>query len=226
MANFMQSVNATLPTLEPDYIQLQLIASHTNQICGRTDDSTQVAARAAPNNAQPRPAAAPQRWRTRVASIETGALRARTRTAAVKRRPAPLPGRMSVGVLPRDGRPVLLAPPQRIRRQAVSSDHPTAPATERKRLKISALPDLATGEDQPHLQSDAGVADQDPQPKRPQTKRAVIDPFVAEAPTAAQIRRARTLRKAVVKKRKKRRRYRRYRRRSLQAMFMHPLGRR
>ena len=210
MYDFMRAVNAALPTQEPDYIQLQLVSSHSSAICGRERRGTVIAQRTKQK--------LDSGWKAKVARasasptyrVVTGALPDDVRVTQARRR-VPLPGRMAIGALQRDARPQLEAPPTRISRHAVLP-RPTKEEQDRqKHLKISALP---TEQSAP---SQDGRATYD-------IGEVQIDPVVAKKRSAAKLRRERALRKAAVKKRKRYRR--RYRRRSLQSMFMHPLGRR
>jgi len=233
MADFMRSVNAALPTMDPDYIQLQLISSHANQVCGRGNTRQQIAAVAKPKLLQK-----PQ-WRTQVARARdktsgsspyrrpTGTVPSEARVAnAAQRRPAPLPGRMAVGVL-NNSAPKLTSLPKRETRHTNVPSRPTTAANTRtqQQLKISALtkpqPDPSL-EGQPARGNSFDAATNVNQP----TRSKQVNPYVARKRSAAKARRAAAVRKANV--RKKRRRYyrRRYRRRSVQSMFMHPLGRR
>lgn len=234
LADFMKSVNAALPTDDPDYIQLQLISSHGTKICGRGDDDTvQIAERKLPKVHQP-----PQ-WRTKVARagdirpdtspyrLVTGAVpdTPPPRVAAVEqRRPAPLPGRMSIGALERA--PVLIAPPRLvIRRHANRTiELPKPELGSQKRIKVTALTKAAPELDLKDQQVRNRKIDTDRNARRP-SRGPVTNPYVEQKRSAA-ARRAKALRKASTRK-KQRRYYRsRHRTRSLQSMFMHPLGRR
>ncbi len=219
MSDFMRNVNAALPTRDPDYILLQLVASHTTKICGR-DRGTIVATNTRPNEQQYRE----RKWESASPTYRiVAAARPDVRPAGVRR--APLPGRMTIGALNRDAQPQLVAPPAdvtRYRRAATPRDLRPAPT----RLQISALNETGsvsgsdvqngTQQDSRHATRDDGAA------AAPQA-----DPFVAAERSAAKARRAKALRKASKRAKTRKRRYRRYnRRRSIQTFFMHPLGRR
>lgn len=213
MADFMRSVNAALPANDPDYLLLRLVSSHTNKICGRTTDGTQIAATTRTPLATQVASASPSYDQR----IITGSTQRGATTASHHTRPAPLPGRMAVGALTRDQKPKLIAPPTRI--QIGNADNQGT-----KRVRVSALPNTA--------RTSSGTAtDTDPlavNTARSEAGAPTPDRYsvpVATQRAAKKIRRDRALKRAAVKK--KRRRYRRgYRRRSLQSLFMHPLGRR
>lgn len=238
MAEFMRSVNAALPTKNPDYIQLQLVSSHTSKVCGRDNVREQIATRSAPKPHQQ------QTWHAQVAAIKpdpsvnrrgrltTGSLRTNGRHAADEsrstharsfgnadqRRPKPLPGRMAVGA--RDVAPELVEQPRRITRQGNVPYQPAGTNANRQRVKLSALGNPATEfnvEGRPMNGDD---------PRAATDGNYHVDPFVARQRAAAKARRAAQLRKAKAKKKRRRYTRNRYRRRSLQSLFMHPLGRR
>ncbi len=226
MADFMRAANAALPTKDPDYIQLQLISSHKSKVCGRNDDGSQIAMRRHPGVLQ-------RNWRTRVARasestsvtspyrIATGALPSKPdATAARQPRRAPLPGRMAIGVL--QGPPELVTRPTRAVQNA---QMPSRPTVNQRRLKVSALAKPNTQIDLEGQQVrtnnlDVNEARREPSPSRQ------VSPFIEAERSAAKARRAQALRKASVRKKRRRHYRKRYRRRSLQTMFMHPLGRR
>ncbi len=238
IADFMRSVNATLPTKDPDYILLQLVASHSNKICGRKNDTTQIAARS-----KPQPVAI-SRWQARVARAETpsrrsnrvdagrvvtGALQqtaaarpSTSRQAVAAKRPPPLPGRMAIGAA---NRPLeLKAPPTRITRQLATQPHPNRTGEHRdNNVRITALPTP-----QPDLGTEGQSAAVDAGDASNEAARSQqVNPYVAKKRSAAKVKRARAMRKAALRKKKRRRaRNRYYRRRSVQSFFMHPLGRR
>jgi len=216
MADFMRAVNAALPTQDPDYIQLKLISSQGSKVCGRQKTQTQIAA-------QTPPPAAGTKWRAKIARADldkrtnntgrftTGALPSQrdVGVTAQRPRPAPLPGRMAVGVLE--------SPPKLVVRAT----------TGQKRVKVSALvqpmADIGREGRRPVA---AENADQNA-PQRDADRSPQANPFVAEQQSAAKAKRAKALRKASIRKKKRRKyRKRRHRRRSIQSMFMHPLGRR
>lgn len=213
MTDFMQAVNAALPTQDPDYILLQLVSSHSEKICGRQQRGVQIAQRA-----KQKPSGG---WQTQVAAtkksasptyrVAAKALPDDAQAVEFRRRP-PLPGRMAVGALRRDARPQLEAPPMRISREAALPQPADSARNKQKRVKISALPTR-----QPTPNSEGQTA---------YDGEVLIDPVVAKKRNAAKLRRDRALRKAAVKKKRKRWRRRYHRRRSLQSIFMHPLGRR
>lgn len=258
MADFMRSVNATLPTKNPDYFLLQLVSSHGPDTCGAGRANTQIASRRhkpktppaqqsswvaeviatsptkvdniAPRRiARARPTAKPQ--------IKTGRLQPAAQAkphqvAAIKRRPKVLPGRMSIGALNRDSTPQLVAPPRRLRpheRMMVREETNTKPKRQaERRLRLSAIPrQTKTDATPPRIR-------QNPEANAGHTNGSVnaappvrrVSPSVAERRSSAKAKRARALRKAAAKKKKRKRYRRRYRGRSLQSMFMHPLGRR
>lgn len=186
MADFIQSVNAALPTKDPDYIQLRLVSGQTGKVCGVVDRNIQIASRTPPAH--------------RAAPL-------------AKPRPAPLPGRMAIGVLDRSAQPpTLLAPPQRITRAGgAPGDDATDPRGQR--LRISALPDAPHDPNYaPHPTGSPSADD------REQFQPAQLRP----APRV-KVRTQRKIRKASVRK-KKRRYRRRYGRRSVQSLFVNPLG--
>ncbi len=243
MADFMRSVNAALPTKDPDYIQLQLISSHNSKICGRGNNSEQIAAHIKPKVRQK-----PQ-WRTRVAHasdstsgsrayrVVTDALPANghvpkntrpknTQVAVAQQRPqAPLPGRMAVGVL--SGAPKLMVQPTRETRRAYVPSRPTTTPNSppQRRLKISALTKPTPELDLEGQRAHVNDVDSVKKVNNPKHSRQV-NPFVANRRSAAKARRAAALRKANAKKKRRRYYRRRYRRRSVQSLFTHPLGRR
>ena len=216
MADFMRAVNAALPTQEPDYIQLKLISSQASKVCGQQKTQTQIAARAE----QP---AVHTKWRAKIARadldvradsvgrIATGALPPRSNVdePTQRPRPAPLPGRMAVGVLE--------SPPKLVVR----------PAARQKSVTISALVQPSTHVNRDgHRPVAAENAEQNAS-RRDVDRAPQANPFVADQRSAAKAKRAKALRKAAIRKKKRRKyRKRRYRRRSIQSMFMHPLGRR
>lgn len=247
LIDFIEAVNSTLPAKKPDYFQYKLVSSHRGSACGSAADKTQVAsnqagdvttkttarwqavdawrgkvernttgpvttiARAPNLPAHTKPsllrtgsiAPSGTTQRQRVASVDVGG-QVNTPTSpamtAQQRRAAPLPGRMSIGALDRDRKPLLVAPPKRLDRNAVSEDRKALQITPNKRVKVSALPN-------------AGDSNEG----------ATVDRRTA-APSPAAKRPARAAPKRAAKKKAKRRYRSRHRTRSVQAIFMHPLG--
>lgn len=208
MEAFITRVNASLPTAEPDVILLTLAKAHGGSVCGLDCAAGEVARNGRCERRQvvasiERPAAAPVT--TPAAAPATPPVSAPTAVVA------PLPGRMSIG----GPKPDVAAAPQ------------TAPITsERLPWSEPAQPQLAAPRRKESVAS-THLASLEPQPLPVRRDAAPVTATVKVAPPkrAAKPVRARpaAARPSPAQQRNVSRR--RYATRSVQSLFLHPLGR-
>jgi hypothetical protein len=248
MSAFMERANATLPMEEPDYILLTLLKGHASATCVTCPMGQKLSdGRCVPNpiiaqnNPQKKPAkpqdsrvaaaakAPESSWKTTVAEAETRAL------APADAPPAPLPGRMAVGAaVPEPATRATAAPAEAWRLNLVPSPSATKPALSAPSTmppaKIAALEADDDGQDVSGA-ADAAAASAAGLPGS-KSGLAVSTPGAnfAPSPTIRPVYNAPSPRPRASAARprasaKPQRTARRSGTRSVQSLFMHPLGR-